>query len=276
MCGKKILIIDNDTNTQNAYEALLKPEGYNIFLTKPDKNIFDIITKTGCNLVIIDIATWGNDGDIQLAQKIKEKRYDISVFIIRTDSSPKAIKNIFKIGIEDCFIKPFLPICLLNSINRTFQRIRLCNENSCIKQDLVATQKQCEVPEMKTNKINESKNIFTKLFEYEVKRAKRNEHWLSLLLCTYQNKKELNETNFSVNLSEIIRKTIREADITTPYDNGFAIILPETSDDGCNQLCQRLKKIIDPKHDIKIGSSSYPIDSQSTKRLIKLAGSRLQ
>ena len=32
MCSEKILIINNDTNTQNAYEALLKPCGYDICL----------------------------------------------------------------------------------------------------------------------------------------------------------------------------------------------------------------------------------------------------
>lgn len=281
MYSEKILIVNNDTNTQNGYKALLKPCGYDISFIEADKNIFNILDETDFNLVLIDIAAWRDEADIRLSKKIKERFPNITIFILRTDSSPKTIKNVFEIGVEDCFIKPFLPICLVNAINRTFHRIRLSNENNSIKQDLINTQEKYKALKNDTAKLFETKNIFKtdnfpKLFEYEVKRAKRHEHWLSLLLCKYQNKKALKEVDFCVDLNNAIKKIIRESDIITAYDNGFAIILPEASDDGCNQLSQRLRENINPKYEIKLGSSSYPIDSHNIERLIKLANSRLQ
>ena len=198
MCCEKILIIDNDTNTQNAYEALLKPCGYDISLINANDKIFNILDEKDFNLIVIDIAEWGDEADIRLVKKIKERFPHIYIIILRTDSSPKTIKNVFEIGVEDYFIKPFLPICLVNAINRTFHRIRLSNENNSIKQALIKTKEKYQSLKKDTDKLYDRKNIFSKLFEYEVKRAKRHEHWLSLILCKYQNKGTLKETDSCV------------------------------------------------------------------------------
>ncbi|MGA1871143.1 MAG: response regulator [bacterium] len=278
---EKILIIDDDVNTCNAYKALLKTEGYTVSSTHQRNNVFNILRSDNIKVVIIDIAE-ENGADLLLAKHIKEKFSHVCIFIMRVDSSPATMKNIFDIGIEDCFTKPFLPLLLTNSIKRTISRIHLLDGKNRLEKELMKHKEI--VDELESNMVHHPatglyhSNFFHKCFDHEVKRAKRNEHWLSLLLvaCKKETKKADSEEVPPLDVVNIVKSTIRESDILAHYENGFAIILPETSEDGCGPLSKRLKENINPQYPIQFGSSTYPTDSYNAERLIKVACSRIK
>lgn len=199
--------------------------------------------------------------------------------MLRADSSPAIMKNIFDIGVEDCFIKPFLPLRLTNAIKKTMPKIHLLDGKDAIEKELIRHKKI--INELTSNMVQHPitgifhSNFFHKCFDHEVKRAKRNEHWLSLLLVGCKGKKQVEEST-PEDLVKIIKNKIRESDILAHYNSGFAIIMPETPEDGCSHLSNRFKENIAPQHNLKFGSSTYPTDSHNAERLIKVANSRIR
>lgn len=277
---EKILIINDDVNTCNAYKALLQTEEFTVFSTQQGENVFTILNTHNIKIIIIDIPE-NNEADLILAEKIKKEFSHSYIFMLRADSSPAIMKNIFDIGIEDCFVKPFLPLRLTNAIKKTMPKIHMLDGINALEKELSKNRKTLH--ELKSNMAHHpitgifQTNFFHKCFDHEVKRAKRNDHWLSLLLVACTKKKHLGEpiSEDLVKTATIIKNKIRESDILAHYNSGFAIILPETPEDGCSQLSNRFKKNIDPEHNLKFGSSTYPTDSLNAERLIKVANSRL-
>jgi diguanylate cyclase (GGDEF)-like protein len=160
----------------------------------------------------------------------------------------------------------------------------------------------------KMNK-NLSENIFvdenTRLYNYrylnirldeEMKRAKRYNQFLSLVLVSVSSLREDSDPegkgNFSFmrKLGEFIKANLRDTDILSLYDNDvLALILPETSIEGAVCLSERLKDHVlfafsdaemgtatQKTSYVSIGITSYPTDARVIDELIEHASHMLE
>jgi len=129
--------------------------------------------------------------------------------------------------------------------------------------------------------------------EEELRRARRYQHPLSLLMLDIDHFKELNDTYghqagdlVLVELARIFKRTIRGTDMAGRYGGEeFCIVLPETDPEGALAIAERLRKEIEEyefvyeqkplKVTISIGIATFPTHSMEMKELIKKADAAL-
>ncbi len=108
--------------------------------------------------------------------------------------------------------------------------------------------------------------------EEEIERARRYQHFLSLLILAVESALPEREP-----LKEIIpslKENIRKVDIISLENNKLALLLPETSKEGAFSLGWRLKREIEfhnssggTKAKVRLGIACYPTEAGSGEEL---------
>lgn len=134
---------------------------------------------------------------------------------------------------------------------------------------------------------------FTLRLDDEIKRAKRYQHRVSLLMMDIDHFKSVNDSyghltgnKVLVEIAEILKKTTRGIDLLSRYGGEeFAVLMPETDRDSALVLAERLRKIIAEKIvklkeskvsvTISIGIATFPEDASTSFDLIDYADTML-
>ena len=284
----KILIIDDDDNTRNAYRDLFIGHGFETQVIENEQGIFSLLQSNDYEAILLDLRISG-DTLIEIAGKIKKEFPKICLFVMFVDLTPAMIKKTMKMGIDDSLVKPVLPMQLIANIRKGVLRYRLEKENSRLAQKFKNIENQLII-DMQIGVYNSQ--YFNKRLDSEINRAKRHEHWLSVLLCDFDQPHKENEGLLQAldleAFAKILMANMRTIDIIARYKNGLGIILPETTQEGCSMLCGRLKQNLDKegvaevevraqkKSDVRFGIATYPFDSHLPKKLLRIAEERLQ
>lgn len=130
---KTILIVDDDKNITDLTKIILESAGYNCnvvnsgseciklleeeSLKKKDANGSDMF---GIDLILLDVAMPGFSGIDVVATLKKQKLYPISRVVFFTASSSSALDEgeLKRMGVLDCFKKPFKKPDLLSAVQR--------------------------------------------------------------------------------------------------------------------------------------------------------------
>jgi len=131
---------------------------------------------------------------------------------------------------------------------------------------------------------------FHERMNVEIKRAERYDRKLSLIVIDIDNFARFNKANGHTlgdaalkKIAQVIKDSIRETDIAARYaGEEFAVILPETSEEGAKTIAMAISKAIsnhqfETRHNISIpltvgiGISSYPLCGNSSQELIDTA-----
>lgn len=135
---------------------------------------------------------------------------------------------------------------------------------------------------------------FYSLLETELKRAKRYNHILSLLMMDIDNFKNINDTYGHLvgdrvlkEIAATIKNTIRNIDVPARYGGEeFTVILPETTSKDARIIAERLRKNIEAikigidestviRPTVSIGIAEFPSCSENEKDLIDCADKAL-
>ncbi|MGA1874017.1 MAG: diguanylate cyclase domain-containing protein [bacterium] len=297
MSEEKILIIDDDDNTRNAYKDLFLGYGFQTQATESDTWALELLRKDNHQAVLLDLRV-SNEKLISIAEGIKKEFPRTYVSIMLVDLTPATFKKAMDGGIDECMVKPLLPMQLIASLKKGVLRYTLERENQDLMQkikELEEQNRQWLIHDIQTGVYNS--HYFSERLDLEVKRAKRHEHWLSVLLCDLIHSENedpgasIPPPEGTLRVVKGISKSLRDIDIVARYKNGFGIILPETSPEGSSTLCNRLKNHIadlldfnenepNPGHEqkpnIRFGIATYPFDTHLPKKLLKIAEERLQ
>lgn len=301
MSEGKILIVDDDGNTRNAYKDLFDGCGFDTCVAENENRALELLRSENCQAILLDLMVTSS-ALLSVAEKMKKEFPTVFISIMIADPSPAMLKKAINAGIDDYLVKPLLPMRLIDGIKKGILRYKLEEENWQLRRNLEEIQaqnRQWIMHDLETGVFNSQ--YFTERLDTEVKRAKRHEHWLSLLLCNLElgalgiGEEESNTSPADkiLELLKVISGNIRDVDIIGRYNSGFAIILPETTLEGSSSLCSRLKKsMIDAfespngndnrlqdystKLNVRFGVATYPLDSHLPKKLIKIAEDRLQ
>jgi diguanylate cyclase (GGDEF)-like protein/PAS domain S-box-containing protein len=137
-----------------------------------------------------------------------------------------------------------------------------------------------------------NRRAFLESGDKQLKLAKRYKRDLSILYIDFDGFKEVNDTyghdigdSLLVKICERIEKVIRESDIFARIGGDeFVILLPETDYKNAKKLVERLHESLDVpfvldgneiRMVMSIGISTFPDDSESINRLIKIADERM-
>lgn len=109
MAKKTIMIVDDEPNTVDLLEEMLKPEGYKIIKAYDGKECLDKLKKTKPDLILLDFFMPDMSGR-EVLEKIRQdpKQKDIKVaFITVATFSPTGEKAMEGLGSLDYIKKPF-------------------------------------------------------------------------------------------------------------------------------------------------------------------------
>ncbi|HQO09694.1 MAG TPA: redox-sensing transcriptional repressor Rex [Clostridiales bacterium] len=118
-CGKKILVIDDDSDIVNIYTVILKKNGYEVSSSLNSKEGFSMISKFKPDLIILDIMMEDPDAGFLFLNELKEK--NINIPVILQSSIAKATSNVLdvsQLNIKIILQKPVDPDDLILKIKK--------------------------------------------------------------------------------------------------------------------------------------------------------------
>lgn len=104
--SKKILIAEDEAVLRQAYETILKKEGYDVYPTENGKVALETAEKIRPDLILLDLKMPVMDG-ITMLQKLREKEEnkDIRVIVITNFGDWKIMELLKPYNISDFLIK---------------------------------------------------------------------------------------------------------------------------------------------------------------------------
>jgi PleD family two-component response regulator len=177
-----------------------------------------------------------------LIKWVKEKTPE--TYIIMVSSAfvdEKTYENLFDIGVDDFILKPYSPAKILVHIKKGLKLRNLILRTRQLERMNALEPATEHVQGVVFNPI-----FFKKCLRQELKRAKRHQHALSLLLLPLpaEEKKSDLLDRFYIELLGIVRKSTREEDIVGRHNGDIGILLPETDEIGSRALTERLLNLI--------------------------------
>jgi diguanylate cyclase (GGDEF)-like protein len=235
-----ILLIDPFRNLVNAYRLILEGQGY-FFETAKDLN--EAIQKLSARSYSVILTEYFPpfEETYLMIQKVKQTHLETSVVMITNAIIDEAsYEKLFDAGLDDIVFKPYSPEKIIVHLKKGL-RLR----------DLILRKQELETqaakpPRVAVTELNLNPLYFTKCLRQELKRAKRHQHHLSLVLIEIPNPRNLAdqlETLF-LEVAKILRKRIREEDIMGRDNGHFGILLPETDQTGSKAVVQRLSDFV--------------------------------
>lgn len=118
---KRILVVDDDKNITDLTQIILETSGYDCQVVNSGMECIKLLQDSPkFDLILLDVAMPSFSG-LDVIAKLKEHRlFPLNRVVFFTASSSTALDEaeLKKIGILDCFKKPFKKPDLLNAIHR--------------------------------------------------------------------------------------------------------------------------------------------------------------
>lgn len=287
----RILVVDDEKFNRTVLTDLLKGE-YTVVLAKDGKQGLDKAhSEYPPDLIILDIMMPGMDG-YTACQKLKESPLtrDIPVVFVTARQDAEDERHGLSIGAIDYISKPFSPAIVLA---RVHNHLALAN----------ARQKLAEAHAMLAIKNKELEGLATsdsltgvsnrfaldKAMNFELKKARRYERPLSLIIMDVDHFKRVNDNyghpigdQVLKQMAALIRDSVRESDIPGRWGGEeFLVICPETDGAGARILAENLRKCIEnnafpvpDKITVSLGCATLA-PKDSVEKLIKRVDQRL-
>lgn len=236
-----ILLIDPFKNLINAYQIILREEGYIVEAALTLDQAASRLLEKKFSIIILEYLYPYKETE-EFIRKIKYHSPETYILMIANaiiDS--ETYERLFDTGLDEFILKPYSPDKILVHIKRGFKQRELVLQMEELKRlNLVDPISE------KLNRIIFNRNFFTTYLKKELKRSKRHHHPFSIILIRVSmegvEKDQLNE--FNKEFLNLIRKNTREEDVVSKNNGEAGILLPETNRTGCQALQQRLEGLI--------------------------------
>jgi diguanylate cyclase (GGDEF)-like protein len=279
----RILVVEDNTNLNDILCKIMLSEGYEPVPVFNGKDALDKIQAEGpFDLVLLDVMlpdssekppNLGIDG-LEVCRRIKSHPdlKDTLIFMVTVKDQPEDIMKGVDAGADDYITKPFNTTLLLAKTKAMLRIKQLqdeLREKNKLLEEMAVTDGLTGIPNYR--------HLIDKLDE-EIKRSKRYQTPITMILIDLDNFKEVNDTfghhhgDFVLQkVAENLVNGLRETDIMARYGGDeFALLLPQTDRIGGEkvalQVMERLSAPFvtnDREHRIKasIGLVSYPAGS---------------
>jgi diguanylate cyclase (GGDEF)-like protein len=301
-----ILVVDDDRDMRMLLESYLKKlEVEKINFTDSAKetyqllNLTDLKADSEVDLIILDIIL-GEENGIDICRKIKKHPayQEIPIIMITAQKESGFLKEAFEAGAMDYLKKPIKKIEFMARVNSA---IRLRKETKARierEKELLKLSEELKNANQKLEKMAlvdgltgiSNRRLFDKTIKNELKRAKREKSFISLIMIDIDNFKAYNDTYGHQAGDECLKKvasvldenTKRAADFAARYGGEeFAVILPDTARAGALKIAEDIRKgimnlQIEHKNSetadyvtVSLGVSSIKSEKEINQQLIK-------
>jgi diguanylate cyclase (GGDEF)-like protein len=260
-----VLVVDDDVVSRTVVEKHLRKAGFNVVTAANGQNALDLFDRQFFPIVLTDWMMPGIDGP-QLCRLIREKQTDGYVFIILVtarDSKTDIVSGL-ESGADDYLTKPIHPAEMVARVNTGIRILRLEQSLKKANEEI----RLLSITDPLTGCYN--RGYLNERFHFEITRARRYAHPLSVVLADIDHFKAVNDTYghqvgdevlkfFAHCIQTEIRKKI---DWVVRYGGEeFLIVLPETKHLGAFSMAERLRqKVAETQirargHDLQITAS---------------------
>lgn len=239
---KKILFIDDEEVFCSKVKLFLSNKGFDVTTASSGKKAIGMLVEEHFPLVITDIMMADING-LEVLKIIHNKFQGSLVIIITGYGSVETAIDALRKNAYDYILKPFDYKQLLISINRAFKVIGQKRYKAKKEEKL----KKMVITDDLTGLFNQ--RYFYRVLSSEVRRAKRYDIPLSLMILDLDNFKYFNDTfghregDKALKISaRVIKKCMRDIDVCFRYGGEeFAVILPETKMDKALNVAERIR-----------------------------------
>jgi DNA-binding NtrC family response regulator len=131
----RILVVDDEVNIGETVKRALERIGYTVDVATAAAPAWEILERTGPELVLCDVRL-GDDDGMELLRRIKESYPDTLVVMITAFASVESAVTAIKSGAADYLVKPFSLDQLRHTVAKTLEGKRLRDENVLLKEEL--------------------------------------------------------------------------------------------------------------------------------------------
>jgi PleD family two-component response regulator len=256
MSNNWILLLDPFENVLNIYKMVLEAENYKVDTAIDLKEALSYLSKKRYSVVITEyLAPF--EAVSQLIELAKKNAPEIYIIMnTSTGIDDLSYERLFGLGLDDYLLKPYAPGKLLVHVRKAIrQRAFFLESKEKEKQSLV------DPIAYKDQQVIFNQTFFKTLVRQELKKAKRHQQPLSLLLLKLPKEEIMGSQyeSFYRNLLKIVKNSVREEDVLGRENGHLGIILNQTDQVGSQTLGQRLSKLIQSHPALETDISINPI-----------------
>ncbi len=242
MPAQSILLIDPFKNLVNAYRIILEGEGYGVESAFNLEEASASIVQKKPSVIIMEYI-YPYETTEEFIEKVKRSSPELYILMVANALiDGEAFERLLEKGVDDLILKPYSP-----------DRILVLIKKGLRKREMILHLKELDrfYPfHPITHQINEyifNRSFFQRTVQQELKRAKRHQHPISLILIKIPDGwKENDEVERCLKeLLSLIRKHTRSEDVLSRHNGEITLLLPETNQSGCQALSKRLHQLIE-------------------------------
>jgi PleD family two-component response regulator len=237
MNGHWILLIDPFRNLLNTYQIILSGQGFRVETAQSLKESSVKLSLRPYSVIMTEYFPPFEDTFL-LIQKAKHMHPETSILMITHAQIDEAsYEKLFDAGLDDIIFKPYSPERVLVHVKKGLRQRDLIERTRTLEQQPAGV----TAPDL-----NLHPRTFKKSLRQELKRSRRHQHPLSLLLLDFADqeaRRDRLEIFFST-LARILRRSIREEDILGRENGSFGILLPETDHAGSGAVLKRVSNLV--------------------------------
>lgn len=255
MSYNSILLLDPYKSLLITYRKILEAQDYHV---ETVLNLDEAFQKCSLQQYTVFVTEYISPFEdicrmIQWLKHQSPETYIIMVTHAEIDNT--TYEALFDIGLDDLIFKPCPPDRILVHIRKGIRQ-----RNLILKKQEVEKQSLLDPVAIQIQQPIFNPTHFRKCLRQELKRAKRHQHPLSLLIIRLPDEAMMGERFelFCQELARLVRTYTREEDLVGRENGNFGILLPETDHAGSQALLKRLTRLIEKEQSFQADEALRP------------------
>ena len=259
MVRDRILLTDEDPNLLTCLKTLLEERNFEVETAQDRDQALGHLSRKPFSVLITEYILEHCDTR-DIIRRVKATSPETSIIVVTGAVIDDILhEELVDLGVSDLFIKPFPVEDMVIAVKKALRTRQLAVRAKKLREQLHSTKTRFrEASEgflldpltgSPDHQIYNSRYLKDR-FHGELKRARRHDRYLSLLLLSLTSMEKVKgqvprkTDQYLIEMAKVVRENIRAEDTVARQHQGFALILPETESKGTESLMQRLKGLI--------------------------------
>jgi diguanylate cyclase (GGDEF)-like protein len=259
MVRDRILVIDEDPNLLTCLKTLLEGRNLEVETAQDRSKALSHLSRKSFSVLITEYLLQHIDTR-DIIRQVKTTSPETYVIVVTGAVIDDILhEELVDLGVSDLFIKPSPIDHIIIAVKKAVRTRQMAMRVKRLREQFRAARTQLQEasegylldPLTATTESQIYNDRYLRdRFNRELKRARRHDRYLSLLLLSLTSLEKVKglgprkTDQYLIEMAKVVRKNTRAEDTVARHHEGFALILPETESKGTESVIQRLKGLI--------------------------------